>query len=178
MHWKWIDSIIFFKLIIINCIAIDIIFALPFPLCWPLKICACLPRKYGRFMLLIDNNLLLPVAKLYWLISTENDHRHHHKFIEYEKRLRKEGYMLDLPINNDQAKSLPLQREIWRVALLWVRSIQRQRSNWPPTYILHLFHLEDTSLLFIFLSESVKVRFLPRVDSFSFAQEPHLVYCF
>jgi hypothetical protein len=33
--------------------------------------------------------------------------------------------------------------------------------------------LEDTSL-----SESVKVRFLPRVDSFSFAQEPHNVYCF
>ena len=26
--------------------------------------------------------------------------------------------------------------------------------------------------------ESVKVRFLPRVDSFSFAQEPHVVYCF
>jgi hypothetical protein len=30
---NWFD--IFFKLIIINCIAIDIIFALPFPLCWP-----------------------------------------------------------------------------------------------------------------------------------------------
>jgi hypothetical protein len=53
-----------------------------------------------------------------------------------------------------------------------------QRSNWSPTYILHLFHLEDTSLLFIFLSESVKVHFLPRVDTFSFAQEPHVVYCF
>ena len=26
-------------------------------------------------------------------------------------------------------------------------------------YILHLFHLEDTSLLFLFISESVKVRF-------------------
>ena len=52
-----------------NCIAIDIIFALPFPLCWPLKICACLPRKYGRFMLLIDNNLLLPGAKLHILIN-------------------------------------------------------------------------------------------------------------
>jgi hypothetical protein len=52
-------------------------FALPFPLCWPLKICVCLPRKYGRFMLLLDNNLLLPGAKLYILIniSTENDHR-------------------------------------------------------------------------------------------------------
>jgi hypothetical protein len=25
----------------------------------------CLPRKYGRFMLLIDNDLLLPGAKLH-----------------------------------------------------------------------------------------------------------------
>ena len=38
------------------------------------------------------------------------------KFIKYEKRLRKEGNMLGLPINNNQA-------------LPWVRSIQRQRSN-------------------------------------------------
>ena len=101
---------------------------------------------------------------IYWLISTENDHRHHHKFIKYEKRLRKDGNMLGLPINNNQA--LPR-----------VRSIQRQRYKLIP-YILHLFHLEDTSLLFLFISESVKVRFLPRVDSFSFAQEPHVVYCF
>jgi hypothetical protein len=28
---------------------------------------------------------------IYGIISTENDHRHHHKFIKYEKRLRKEG---------------------------------------------------------------------------------------
>ena len=41
------------------------------------------------------------------------------------------------------------------------------RSNWSPTYILHLFHLEDTALLFLFLSESIKVRFLPCVDTFS-----------
>jgi hypothetical protein len=53
---------------------------------------------------------------IYWLISTENDHRHHHKFIKYEKRLRKEGNMLGLPINTNQA-------------LPWVRSIQRQRSS-------------------------------------------------
>jgi hypothetical protein len=33
-------------------------------------------------------------------------------------------------------------------------------------------YLPDTSLLFIFISESVKVRFLPRVYTFSFAQEP------
>ena len=49
---------------------------------------------------------------IYWIISTENDHRRHHKFIKYEKRLRKEGKMVGLPINNNQAKSLSLQREI------------------------------------------------------------------
>ena len=59
---------------------------------------------------------------IYWLISTENDHRHHQKFIKYDKRLRKEGNMLGLPINNNQA-------------LPWVRSIQRQRSNWSPTFV-------------------------------------------
>jgi hypothetical protein len=79
---------------------------------------------------------------IYWLISTENDHRHHHKFIKYEKRLRKEGNILGLPINNNQA-------------LPWVRSIQRQRSNWSPTYILHLFHLEDTSLLYYILALTI-----------------------
>jgi hypothetical protein len=38
-------------------------------------------------------------------------------------------------------------------ARVWTRSTSLssfQRSNWSPTYILHLFHLEDTSLLFIF----------------------------
>jgi hypothetical protein len=49
-------------------------------------------------MLLIDNNLLLPGAKLNILINIyRNDHRHHHKFIKYEKQLRKEGNMLGLP---------------------------------------------------------------------------------
>ena len=70
-----------------------------------------------------------------------------------------------------QAKSLPLQHAFGCVAFPSVR------SN-GPTDPLHLFHLEDTALLFFFLSESVKVRFLPRVDTFSFAQEPHVVYCF
>ena len=109
---------------------------------------------------------------IYWIISTANDHRHHHKFIKYEKWLKKEGKnMLGLPIKKIFAT----------LARVWTRSTSLssfQRSNWPPTYILHLFHLEDTSLLFIYLSESVKVCFLPRVDSFSFAQEPHVVYCF
>ena len=112
---------------IINCI--NIIFVLSFPPYWPLKICVCLPRKYGRFMLLIDNNLLLQVQNyIYWIISTENGHRHHHKFIKYEKRLRKIGNMLGLPIKQ---KSLPLQREIWCVALPWVRSSD-------PTDSLHI----------------------------------------
>jgi hypothetical protein len=45
---------------------------------------------------------------------------------------------------------------------VWTRSTSLssfQRSNWSPIYILHLFHLEDISLLFIFLSKSVKVAF-------------------
>jgi hypothetical protein len=74
-------------------------------------------------MLLIDNNLLLPGAKLhtfvYWIISTENDHMHHYKFIKYEKWLRKEGNM---PRLTYQSRSLPLQREFGRVALPSVHS--------------------------------------------------------
>jgi hypothetical protein len=39
---------------------------------------------------------------IYWIISTENDYSHHHKFIKYEKRLRKEGKnMLGLPIKQN-----------------------------------------------------------------------------
>jgi hypothetical protein len=56
---------------------------------------------------------------IYWIISTENDHRHHHKFIKYDKRLRKEGNM---PRLTYQAKSLLLQLEFGHVALPWVRS--------------------------------------------------------
>jgi hypothetical protein len=41
---------------------------------------------------------------IYWIISTENDHRHHHKFIKYEKRLRKEGKNMFLWL---------IQRERW-----------------------------------------------------------------
>ena len=82
------------------------------------KIRVCLPRKYGRFMLLIDNNLLLPCAKLH-LLNNIYRKRHHHKFIKYEKRLRKEGNM---PQITYQAKSLPLQRELGRVSLPSVRS--------------------------------------------------------
>jgi hypothetical protein len=67
---------------------------------------------------------------IYWLISTENDHRHHRKFIKYEKRLRKDGNMLGLPINNNQA--LPR-----------VRSIQRQRSKSKSAF----FHALTVSLL-------------------------------
>jgi hypothetical protein len=127
------------------------------------KIRVCLPRKYGRFMLFIDNNLLLPGARLHIL---NNIYRINKIWKTIEKRRKKHARL------TYQTKSLPLQREFGRVALPWVR------SSWSPTYILHLFHLEDTSLLFIFLSESVKVRFLPRVDTFSFSQEPHVVYCF
>jgi hypothetical protein len=64
---------------------------------------------------------------IYWIISTENDHRHHHKFIKYEKRLRKEGNM---PRLTYQAQSLLLQREFGRVAHPSVR------SNGPTDYDL------------------------------------------
>ena len=40
-------------------------------------------------------------------------------------------------------------------AWVWTRSTSFgsfQRCNWSPTYILHLFHLGDTALLFLFLS--------------------------
>ena len=57
---------------------------------------------------------------IYWILSTENDHRYHHKFIKYEKRLRKEGKKHARLTY--QAKSLPLQREFERVALPWVCS--------------------------------------------------------
>ena len=84
---------------------------------------------------------------IYWIISTENDHRHHHKFIKYEKRLRKEGKnMLGLP-------TFVSSKIVATSARVWTRSTSLssfQRSNWSPTYILHLFHLEDISLLFIF----------------------------
>ena len=66
----------------------------------------CLPRKYDRFMLLIDNNLLLLLAKLHIL---NNIYR----------KLRKEGNMHRLTY---QAQSLPLQREFGRVAHPSVRS--------------------------------------------------------
>jgi hypothetical protein len=60
------------------------------------KICVCLPRKYDRFMLFIDNNLLLPGARLHILnvfannsvfnlhfmkVSTENDNNFGHEKI-------------------------------------------------------------------------------------------------
>ena len=96
---------------------------------------------------------------IYWIIFTENYHRHHHKFIKYEKRLRKEGNICSAYLS-----SKIFATSVW----VWMRSTSFssfQRSNWSATYILHLFHLEDTAL-FLFLSESVKVRFLPRVDTF------------
>ena len=57
---------------------------------------------------------------IYWIIFTENDHSHHHKFIKYEKtiekRRKKHARLTYL------AKSLPLQWEFGHVALPWVHS--------------------------------------------------------
>jgi hypothetical protein len=38
-----------------------------YPSSMDVKICVCLPCKYGRFILFIDNNLLLPSARLHIL---------------------------------------------------------------------------------------------------------------
>jgi hypothetical protein len=89
---------------------------------------------------------------IYWIISTENDHRHHHKFIKYEKRLRKEANM---PRLTYQAKSLPLQREFGRVALPFVRSngptdplhISCICSIWKILHFYSPFSLNRQSLL-------------------------------
>ena len=109
---------------------------------------------------------------IYW-ISTENDHRHHHKFIKYEKRLRKEGKnMLGLPI---EQILFPIQREFGRVALPWVR------SN-GPTDPLHISCIcSSWKMLHFYSSFSLnpsKSAFFQALTHFSFAQEPHVVYCF
>jgi hypothetical protein len=67
---------------------------------------------------------------IYWIISIENDHRHHHKFIKYEKRLRKEW------------KTCSLSSKIFATsARVLTRSTSLssfQRSNWSP-YIYPAF---------------------------------------
>jgi hypothetical protein len=87
---------------------------------------------------------------IYWIKSTENDHRHHHKFIKYEKRLRKEG----------KTCSAYLSSKIFATsARIWTRSTSFssfQRSNWSPTYILHLFIWKIWSLW-------PNIRFLPSI---------------
>ena len=109
---------------------------------------------------------------IYWIISTEKDHRHHHEFIKYEKRLRKEGKKYARLTY--QAKSLPHQREFGRVALHWVR------SNGPtdPLHISCICSIWKILHFYSSFSLNPSVHFLPRVDTFSFAQEPHVVYCF
>ena len=108
---------------------------------------------------------------IYWIIFTENEHRHHHKFIKYEKRLRKEG---NLPRLTYQAKSLPLQRELGRVALPSVRSngptdplhISCICSIWKMMHFYSSFSLNPSKSIFF------------HALILSFAQEPHVVYCF
>jgi hypothetical protein len=72
-----------------------------------------------------------------WIISTENDHRHHHKFIKYEKRLRKEGKKCSV---YQSSKIFATSARVWRLS---TSLSSFQRSNSSPTYILHRFHLED-----------------------------------
>jgi hypothetical protein len=87
---------------------------------------------------------------IYWLISTENDHRHHQKFIKYEKQLRKVGKKHARLTY--QAKSLPLQHEFGRVALPWVR------SNGPtdPLYISCMCLSKSKKQRFIAYSPTIR----------------------
>jgi hypothetical protein len=105
---------------------------------------------------------------IYWIISTENDHRHHHQFIKYETQLGKEGNM---PRLTYQAKSLPLQREFGRVALPSVR------SNGPTDPL----HISCFCSICTSIPLSLWIRQSPLSSTrwhFLFAQEPHVVYCF
>ena len=88
---------------------------------------------------------------IYWIISTENKIW---KTIE-KRRQHASAYL--------SSKIFATSSWVWTCSTSFCSF---QRSNWPPTDIMHLFHLEDTALLFHFLSESVKVRFLPRVHTF------------
>jgi hypothetical protein len=46
---------------------------------------------------------MISMTMQFIIINLKFFFEHHHKFIKYEKRLRKEGNMLGLPINNNQA---------------------------------------------------------------------------
>ena len=97
------------------------------------KIRVFLPRKYATAVLCYSLIIICCCQVqdyIYWILSTKNDHRHHHKFIKYEKRLRKRGKKHARLTY--QATSLPLQREFGRVALPSVR------SNNGPTDPIHI----------------------------------------
>jgi hypothetical protein len=90
------------------------------------------------------------------------NHRHHHKFIKYEKRLRKEGNM---PLLTYQAKSLPLQCEFGCVALPSIRSngptdplhISCIFSIWKILHFYSSFFLieKQTTFCSVFVNNSV-----------------------
>jgi hypothetical protein len=92
---------------------------------------------------------------IYWIISPENDHRHHHKFIKYEKRLRKEGKnMFGLPIKENFCQKDPK---------LVIEIIVQDKKNsnlfiWPSmwTRLEHAHYLETiNNMWFLGKRESV-----------------------
>ena len=105
---------------------------------------------------------------IYWLISTENDHRHQHKFIKYEKRLRKEGNMLrcsaylstiikhflEFAPSNGNGPTDPLH-------------ISCICSIWKILHSYSSLSLNPSKSAFF---HALTVSLLP--------QEPHVVYCF
>ena len=129
----------------------------------------CLTRKYGRCMLLTDNNLLLPGEKLYILntiyrkLSKTSTYIHKiWKTIEKKRQHARLTY---------QSNSLPLQREFGRVALPSVR------SNGPTDPL----HISCFCSICTSIPLSLWIRQSPLSSTrwhFLFAQEPHVVYCF
>jgi hypothetical protein len=135
------------------------------------EIRVCLPRKYGLLCYSFTIICCCQVQDyIYWIISTENDHMHHHKFIKYEKRLRKEG----------KTCSAYLSSKIFATSAgVWTRSTSLssfQRSNWSPAFVPFGRYFTSIHLsLWIRQSPLSSTRwhflFCPR-------QEPHVVYCF
>jgi hypothetical protein len=93
---------------------------------------------------------------VYWIISIENYHRHHHKFIKYEKRLRKEGKnMLGLPIKQNLChfSASSFQRSncicsIWKI-LHFYSSFSLNPSKSTFFHALTLSLLPKNHMLFI-----------------------------
>jgi hypothetical protein len=94
------------------------------------KFRVCLHRKYAVLCYSLTIICCCQVHDyIYWIISTENDHRHHHKFIKYENDWEKK----------EKTCSAYLSSKIFATsALVWTRSTSLSSfrwSNWSPAFV-------------------------------------------